>query len=168
MSIADRSLSVLNFGLDLFRNGHCRWLPGLVMLFLGLSGVGALHAQTAHFRYSQSTIASGRSGPSGVAVDGDGNVYIADTQNYRVLKETPTGGGYTESTIVDSLNLPFGVAVDGGGNVYIADNNRVLKETLLGGSYTQSVIVGGLSGPQGVAVDSNGNVYIADGLIIVF
>jgi sugar lactone lactonase YvrE len=113
---------------------------------------------------AQSTISSGLSYPYGVAVDGSGNLYIVDSGNDRVLKETLGGGSYTQSTIVSGLNNPWGVAVDGSGNVYIVDsgNQRVLKETLSGGSYTQSTISSGLYEPHGVAVDGSGNLYIAD------
>ena len=99
-----------------------------------------------------------------MAVDGSGNVYIADHTNNRVLKETPSGGIYTESTVASGLAYPEGVAVDGSGNVYIADshNNRVLKETLSGGAYAESTVASGLSAPYGVTVDGSGNVYTAD------
>ena len=56
-----------------------------------------------------------------MAVDGSGNVYIADSGNNRVLKETLSGGSYTESTVGSGLNRPIQLAVDGAGNVYIAD-----------------------------------------------
>jgi large repetitive protein len=113
---------------------------------------------------AQSTISSGLSYPYGMAVDGNGNFYIVDSGNDRVLKETLGGGSYTQSTIVGGLNNPWGVAVDGSGNVYIVDsgNQRVLKETLSGGSYTQSTISSGLYQPHGVAVDGSGDLYIAD------
>ncbi|TAN22609.1 MAG: choice-of-anchor D domain-containing protein [Acidobacteria bacterium] len=128
----------------------------------------AARAQTAQFTSAQSTIGSGLNSPFDVAVDGSGNVYIADSGNNRVLKETLSGGSYTQSTVADAstngLNSPTGVAADGSGNVYIADNNnnRVLKETLSGGTYTQSIIASGLFNPISVAVDSSGNVYIVD------
>jgi hypothetical protein len=94
-----------------------------------------------------------------------GNVFVADTQNNRILKETPTGTSYTQSVISTSgLAQPFGITVDVAGNLYIPDltNNRIVLETLSGGVYTQSTIVTGLSEPTGVFVDTNGNVYIAD------
>jgi sugar lactone lactonase YvrE len=104
---------------------------------------------------------SALSGPSGVAVDGNGNVYIADSVNNRVLKETLLSGSYTESPVPTSaLNYPSGVAVDGSGNLYIADygNNRVLKETCSGGGYTESTVTTSpLAYPSGVAVDGSGN-----------
>jgi sugar lactone lactonase YvrE len=106
-----------------------------------------------------------------VAVDGSGNVYIADQWNYDVLKETLTAGGYVESVIAsyetDGLRAPTGVAVDGSGNVYIADyGGRVLKETPSAAGYAESVVANsatnGLGQPWAVAVDGSGNVYIAD------
>lgn len=45
-------------------------------------------------------------------MDGSGNVYIADTANNRVLKETLSAGNYTQSTVISNLNNPVGVAVD--------------------------------------------------------
>jgi DNA-binding beta-propeller fold protein YncE len=78
-----------------------------------------------------------------VAVDGSGNIYIADAGNQRVVKETLSAGVYTQSVVASSgLNGPSGVAVDGSGNVHIADvfNNRVLKETLSAGGYTESTV----------------------------
>lgn len=111
-------------------------------------------------------------GPSGLAVDGVGNVNIADTGNRRILKEMPVAGSpstgtYSESTLPTTLNLsePVGVAVDGSGNVYIVDssNNPVLKETLSRANYTETqVTTTALIEPAAVAVGGNGAVYIAD------
>jgi sugar lactone lactonase YvrE len=110
--------------------------------------------------------------PGLAAVDGSGNIYIAEWGNNRVLKETLSAGGYIQSIVADAANNglsgSWGVAVDGSGNVYITDTNngRVLKETLSAGGYTQSVIANapthGWFWPEGVAVDGNGNVYVAD------
>jgi hypothetical protein len=110
---------------------------------------------------------TGLSGPEATAVDGSGNIYIADDGANVVFKETFAAGTYTESILpTSSLNQPTGVAVDGGGNVYISDinNNRVLKESPFAGGYTESVVANstnnGISFPLGVAVDGNGSVYI--------
>jgi len=134
------------------------------LLVLPLAAL-AQGAPTAHFIGDLSVIASGGGYPQGVAVDASGTVYIADTSNNQVLKETFSAGGYTSSIVASGLADPEGVAVDAAGNVYIADtnNNRVLKETLSAGSYVPSVVVGsGLYNPAAVAVDASGNVYIAD------
>ena len=123
------------------------------------------NAQTAHYSGSQGSIGNGMNWNWGIAVDFLGDVYIADSANNRVLKETPSGGGYAQSTVGSGLSSPYGVAVDVAGNVYIADsgNNRVVEVPLTSNGYgTQSTLVSGLNWPEGVAVDASGNVYIAD------
>jgi len=147
-----------------------RFLAAAVVLALG----AALHAQTAqaHFSGGQSTVPTSKLiYPQGVALDARDNLYIADTGNGRVLKETLSGGLYSESTVADRagyvLESPRGVTVDAGGNVYISDigNDYVVKETLAYGSYNVSTVAGpetGLYFPFGVAVDAAGNVFIAD------
>ncbi len=154
--------------LDFIRHNAKSFHVALLLLML-LSG---LPAQVAHLSGAQSTVVSGLSYPAGVAADSSGNVYVADGQNNRVLKETLSGGNYTQSIVASStsggLSYLSGVAVDVSGNVYISDegNNRVLKETLSGGTYTQSTVAssisGGLNSPEGGAVDSSGNVYVVD------
>src|SRR5262249_21573685 len=59
------------------------------------------------------------SGPQGLAVDGAGNVFIADTQNNKIRKEATNR---TISTLASNptFNLPYGLATDSAGNVYVA------------------------------------------------
>ena len=131
------------------------------------------------------------SAPGAVAVDGSGNVYIADTTNNRIRKVTAStgiistiAGGGTGNTACTfsgaatsvTLNAPRGVAVDSSGNVYIADtgNNCIRKITgttvaqYAGGGATTACTLSGtptsvsLNAPRGVAVNTSGNVYIAD------
>ena len=78
--------------------------------------------------------------PWGVALDGAGNVYVADRDNNRIRKVSPSGvvstlagsgsGGFADGTGTSaSFYTPTGVALDGAGNVYVADqnNNRIRK-----------------------------------------
>jgi streptogramin lyase len=56
-----------------------------------------------------------------VAVDGSGNVFVADSGN-NAVKEIVAAGGYITVNILGSgFSRPGGVAVDGGGNVFVAD-----------------------------------------------
>ncbi|HTB19574.1 MAG TPA: IPT/TIG domain-containing protein, partial [Bryobacteraceae bacterium] len=101
--------------------------------------------------------------PSDIAVDSNGNWYIADTANNRIRMITPGGVISTIAGTGDpaELNSPRGVAIDGSNNLYIADtgNNAVRQLTPAG---TMTSIASGLNSPMSVAVDSQGSVYIAD------
>jgi serine/threonine-protein kinase len=107
---------------------------------------------------------TGLNAPRGVAVDGVGNLYVADLNN-RVLK-LPAGSTSQVELPFTGLNHPFDVAVDSAG-VYVVDiddsgNNRVLK--LPAGSTSQVELpFTGLNWASDVAVDSAGNVYVTDG-----
>ena len=124
--------------------------------------------------------------PTGIALDADGNIYVADSENHRIRKITAGG---TVSTLAGSgtsgsadgdgtaaqFNSPRAVAVDATGNVYVADgiNNKIRKITPAG---TVSTLAGsGASGfadgdginakfyfPKGIALDASGNLYVAD------
>jgi sugar lactone lactonase YvrE len=108
--------------------------------------------------------------PNAAAVDGQGDLYIADTQNDRVV-EVPAGGG-TATAIAPTVNAvalkkPSGVAVDGAGDLFIADsvNNRILEVPAGGGAATAidpTVNAVGLSEPAGLAFDGAGDLFISD------
>ena len=112
-------------------------------------------------------VGSGLSNPYRVAVDGAGNVYIADTGN-NAIKEWSAANNTVTTLVASGLNQPKDVAVDGVGNVYIADyaNNAIKKWTATNNSVT-TLVAAGLNSPCGVAVDSAGNVYITDYITVV-
>ena len=75
-----------------------------------------------------------------MAVDGSGNVFVADSGN-NAVKEILAAGGYTTvNTLGGGFSSPRGVAVDGSGNVFVADTgNNAVKEipaSCVAGQYT--------------------------------
>ena len=107
-------------------------------------------------------VSSGLNHPQGVAVDGKGNVYIADTSN-NAIKEWLVASNSVTTLVSSGLNTPTGLAVDGIGNIYIADSgNNAIKEWIAASKTVTTLVSSGLSGPWSVAVDGAGNVYIAD------
>ena len=129
--------------------------------------------------------------PYGVAVDGAGNLFIADSGNNRIRKVDGAGiittvagtgerafsGDRGPATAAD-LNFPWGVAVDGAGNLFIADtrNRRIRKvdgatKIITTAAGTGEAGFSGAEGPAtaaaldfttGVAVDAVGNLFITD------
>ncbi len=105
---------------------------------------------------------TGLSAPKGVAVDTDGNLYLADYGHDRVLK-LPAGSTTQTALPFTGLKEPYDVSVDAAGNLYAVEpnNRRVLK--LPAGSTTQEVLpFTGLNDPGAVAPDADGNLYLAD------
>jgi uncharacterized protein (TIGR03437 family) len=122
------------------------------------------------------------SGPRGVAVDSNGNIFVSDTGN-SVIRKITSGG--TISTYAGNqgfgagyngdngpatnaqINQPAGLAVDASGNLYIADsaNGSIRKVTASTGVITTAVGSGAtatrLNNPTAVAVDASNNLYIA-------
>ena len=119
-------------------------------------------AGTSYTAANTVPVISGLSSPYGVAVDGSGNLYIADPID-NALWEWNSATGQLTKLISSGLSDPEGVAVDSSGNVYIADTyNNAIKEWHASTGTVTTLISSGLSYPSGVAVDGSGNVYIAD------
>ena len=112
--------------------------------------------------------------PESVAVDAQGNIYVADYGNNRIQKLSPAGtvvamwGTPQPGRSPGQFDGPSGVAVDSHGNVYVADsgNNRVQELSRVGRPISQWGRAGSkpgqFSGPHSLAVDASGNVYVAD------
>lgn len=147
----------------------------------GLSGTSDGQGSAARFN-----------GPSGVAVDGAGNVYVADTNNHTIrgisaggnvitLAGVPGVIGSNDSSSGTSphFTYPFGLAIDSNGTIYVADTyNHLIRQISQGGAGISVSTIGGTAGvrgnsdgtpgnsrfafPTGIAVLAPGVIYVAD------
>ncbi len=112
--------------------------------------------------FIQSTVVSGLSDPTGVALDGAGDLYVSSGSSVvMVPNENGTLNAADQSTVnLSGLGSARGVAVDTSGDLYVADatNGDVVELSSLG---VQTTIASGLTSPHGVAVDAALNVYVA-------
>ncbi len=106
--------------------------------------------------------------PSGVAVDKEGNQWVANTLGNNVEKFSPSGEHLASYAPVSMLS-PQGIAVSPkNGNIYIADTgkNRIDEMTPSGTLVTTfgelGTAHGDLKGPHGIAIDSSGDVWVSD------
>jgi sugar lactone lactonase YvrE len=125
--------------------------------------------------YTETTIIGGSAVttvvPSGIAVDGAGNVYIGDVSTREVIRETPVaGGGYNPSIVstFPDVDTFFPVAVDSLNNVYAGAFATVLEETPSGNTYT-GITLGTINSVPlyEMAVDGGGNVFVASSNAVV-
>lgn len=111
--------------------------------------------------------------PSGLALDGAGNLYVADTGNDAIRRIGIDGRVSTIADRNDGLNGPVGVAVDASGRVIVADtyNDRIVTieqdgsvRTLAGGNGRgfEDGTYARFDTPCDVAVGADGRVYVAD------
>jgi serine/threonine protein kinase/sugar lactone lactonase YvrE len=106
--------------------------------------------------------------PAGVAVDQQGNIFVAEVLNHRIQKLSSTGqsvaqwGTFGEGP--GQFREPSGVSVDSNGNLYVADkgNSRIQKLGADGRPLAQWGGPGQLNTPVALALDTQGNVYVAD------
>jgi DNA-binding beta-propeller fold protein YncE len=112
--------------------------------------------------------------PTGIAVDGAGNVFVSETAGDRVQKLSPNGQPVARWNLkgkgIGDLFLPGGLSIDQGGFVYLVEtyNNLVLKFDPASGAIVGrwggpiGDEPGQFHGPSGVGVDAAGNLYVTD------
>ena len=105
-------------------------------------------------------VVSALSGPTGVATDLAGNVYLADQINNNI--DEILAGTTTAFIKYSGFNAPRGIATDAAGNLYVADEgNKQVKKISANGTVN---VLGGttFNNPIAVTVDLSGNVYVSD------
>src|SRR6266446_178110 len=104
--------------------------------------------------------------PSGIEVDPNGNILIADTGNGRIQKFSSSGTSLntigTKGSGRGQLGQPEGIAIDRAGNIYVADvsNGRVQKLAPNGTFIAEWAP--GLYGPGRIAIGPDDSIYVAD------
>ena len=150
---------------------------GIVSTFAGSGLYGDTDgaASIASFKY-----------PENMAFDAQGNLYVTDSQGYKIRKVTPSGavstyagtgaagakdGPAKQATFVE----PLGIAVDAVGNVFVSDGNHKIRKISKKGfvsTYAGTGKYGFADGPASLAkfylpgnlaFDANNNLFVADG-----
>jgi sugar lactone lactonase YvrE len=154
--------------------------PALALLAGDMGSSGNVDGVRAAARFA---------GPGDMAIDGAGDIYVADFSNHKIRKITPEGAvttlaGTGARGSADGIGtaagffLPAGVATDGAGNVYVADtHNNTIRKIVLAPEGVVTTLAGGVGSPgsddgtgtaarfafpQGMATDRAGNIYVAD------
>lgn len=154
-------------------------VDGVVSTLAGNGVAGFADGEGAAARFSN---------PSGVAVDGVGNVYVADSGNHRIRKILPTGevstlagsdkAGYLDSAAPASATFddPRGIVVNSSGTeIYVSDFKTSVIRKITDAGVTTVAGVAGVTGadngaataarftkPWGLALSAGGDLYIAD------
>jgi sugar lactone lactonase YvrE len=124
--------------------------------------------------------------PGGLAVDAQGNIYVADMANDRIRKVTPQGvvttlagsgtAGYADgNAAIAQFSYPMGVVLDKLGDVYVGDAGNASIRMITPSGLVTTIAGNGAAGytdgngpvaqfnqPSGIAIDIQGNLYVGD------
>ena len=127
------------------------------------------------FRSSFGSSGSGEgqtNGPRGAAIDAEGNIWVADTENSRIVQFSADGEYLSSFGALGSgdgqLDHPRGLAFDSLGNIWVADtgNNRIVKFSSTGAYLSKFGSLGSGQGqfdePSGIAVLTGDSIWVTD------
>jgi DNA-binding beta-propeller fold protein YncE len=128
---------------------------------------GAVPARAADMFKGGNGVGTGKfDSPTGIAVEPNGNILVADTGNGRIQKFSSSGTSLstigTKGSGPGQLGLPRGIAVDRAGNIYVADaSNQRVQKLAPNGTFTAEWAPG-LYGPGRIAIGPDDSIYVAD------
>ncbi len=151
---------------------------GVVSTFAGQIGVaGATNGQGTNASFF---------GPTGLAADKNGNIYVTESGNYLIRRITAAGlvstyagiagvKGATNGPATTATFIPGACAIDGNGNLYVADSGNNLIRLITPSGVVSTFAGSGAQGssdgpgtsasfyqPNAITVDNIGNVYVGD------
>jgi hypothetical protein len=108
-------------------------------------------------------------GATALAIDGSGNLFLADSKHKWIFETFAESGYTTIETLTSTINnYPLGVALDGGGNLFFAASDKgTLKELTAASGYTNVITLATVPPyVEKLTVDGNGNVFFCDAAVI--
>jgi hypothetical protein len=162
------------------------WVVTTIAGTNGISGSGASDGTNGSAQFNE---------PTSIAMDGAGNLYVADGGNNTIRKITPVGTNWVVSTIAGTadpnggpddgtngsaqFDYPSGITVDTNGNLYVADafNDTIRMVAPVGTNWVVTTIAGWATNPgdndgvntnaqfdtpSSITMDGTGNLYVAD------
>lgn len=131
-----------------------------------VNGALSATAQTTLISSSATLAGASLNAPEGIAVDGKGNLYLADSGNKRVV-DLPYVGSWNPSlaqTLGSGMSQPSAVTVDANGNVYVADagNGNVYELSAPLSAGVQVTVASGYSNPSSLVADASGSLFVVD------
>ena len=168
------NIYVADYGNNLIRKISTK---GVVSTVAGNGSQGSLNGKGT---------ASSFNGPTGLAVDAAGDIFVADNNNNQIREISAAGlvttvAGSDSIGAVDGIGTaayffgPTGIAIDAAGNLLVTDagNNLIRKVTPAGavstvagngapGATNGALLLASFNNPTGIALDASGNIYIAD------
>jgi len=150
-----------------------------ILKFLGNGTIAGQFGCSGSAPCSTGTTGGTFNGPSGVAIDGNGNIWVADTYNNRIqeldlngnfLRQIGCSSGYCSGgTGNTAVSQPWAIAIDSSNDIWVTEMGNYRVHEFSGSSYgnvlkfgSQGTTKSQFEQPKGIAIDTGGNVWVAD------